>query len=525
MRLHILKGIAVLVLAVVLIFGHNDGQGQIPPAIGSIDTLVVQDTAGDSLTNMGGRIVIVTTADGGIGISFGADTAYFVVDTGAGVADAEKKPVSGNAIFDHLVATYLALAGGKMSGDINFDGTNIDSVGHIHGVDTLARTTIATLNLGGEHGYDFPDDTVGGPTGAILKLDASGNLVWDPAGKAVCGTCAEQYDGHLLTAVDDSLNVDYLGLIATDTDTGMCYIDRILLNAYRDSTDFVGFLMAHQSAGGADTVLCSLYFYRNDSLLHTNVGLVVSGGITATAAVDADSMDMDHLDVDVAAILAAMTVEGDASVAGNLVGIDSLYTDSMVFLNSIYSAAGDINLNSGDIQTVNGLVSGLTGVFGSSLNIPNASDVTTDAEGEIGWDNDDDMLEVYSGNESESVVIPIYRTIQGTLFNPDGLTDSLPIYDVGALQWPGGIEIDSIQVTTSVDGVYALGFIAYSNADPPVLGEWIDTLNVGASDQKANSATFTDAAIEVGKTIYASIPATDIDWVKFTIWFHGKDFN
>jgi hypothetical protein len=156
-----------------------------------------------------------------------------------------------------------------------------------------------------------------------------------------------------------------------------------------------------------------------------------------------------------------------------------------------------------------------------SLEIPNGANPTTDAAGEVAHDSDDDLLETYSTVESESVVLPFHPSFQGCLFNPATLTDSLPMYDVGELQWPGGIEIDSIQVTTSEDGEYALGFIAYSNADPPVLGEWIDTLNVGASDQKANSTTFTDAAIEVGKTIYVSIPATDIDWVKFTVWFHG----
>ena len=110
------------------------------------------------------------------------------------------------------------------------------------------------------------------------------------------------------------------------------------------------------------------------------------------------------------------------------------------------------------------------------------------------------------------------------------LNDSLgmgdtALFGAGTLEWPGGIEIDSIQVTTSTDGVYALGFIAYSNADPPVLGEWIDTLNVEATDQKVNSVLFYDATVEVGKTIYVSIPATDIAWVKFSVWFHGLGHN
>jgi hypothetical protein len=175
----------------------------------------------------------------------------------------------------------------------------------------------------------------------------------------------------------------------------------------------------------------------------------------------------------------------------------------------------------GFAPTASPTFTGAIDASGASLEIPNGANPTTDAAGELAHDSDDDLLETYSTIESESVVLPLHPSFQGTLFNPDNLTDSLPAYDVGELQWPGGIEIDSIQVTTSEDGAYALGFIAYSNADPPVLGEWIDTLNVGASDQKANSTTFTDANIEVGKTIYVSIPATDIDWVKFTVWFHG----
>ena len=91
--------------------------------------------------------------------------------------------------------------------------------------------------------------------------------------------------------------------------------------------------------------------------------------------------------------------------------------------------------------------------------------------------------------------------------------------------YPGGIEIIRAEVQTSEDGAYALKLMYFTAADPPVFSEWIDTLNVGASDQRFASNTFDNSAIAVGQIIYMLTPATDIDWIRWSLTFYVKENN
>ena len=118
------------------------------------------------------------------------------------------------------------------------------------------------------------------------------------------------------------------------------------------------------------------------------------------------------------------------------------------------------------------------------------------------------------------------ETKDALIVSPDLLTDTMSYLTVDANKYPYGIRIDELSCLTSVDGAYALKFMSFTSADPPVFHDWIDTLNVGASDQRVSSITFENqdaSTLDAGQELYILTPATDIDWVKVKIRFHAKE--
>ncbi len=109
---------------------------------------------------------------------------------------------------------------------------------------------------------------------------------------------------------------------------------------------------------------------------------------------------------------------------------------------------------------------------------------------------------------------------QATILNPGEIDDTIPFFYVDSLKYPSGITVLSASVGTSADGVYSLSIKQFSAADPPASsGDWIDTLEVGASDTRKSSTTFEVAAVSVGEFLYLGIPSTAKDWIRVTLVF------
>jgi len=139
--------------------------------------------------------------------------------------------------------------------------------------------------------------------------------------------------------------------------------------------------------------------------------------------------------------------------------------------------------------------------------------------GEVDGDWYTGLTNVYFGD--------VLNTKELLIWNPDIITDTVPIFEADSADYPGGIEIYSVAVQTSEDGTYALKFFSYTAADPPVLHDYIDTLNVGASDQRASSILFEDddsPLIDRGQSMYILTPSTDIDWIKVKYKFFVRDW-
>ena len=162
----------------------------------------------------------------------------------------------------------------------------------------------------------------------------------------------------------------------------------------------------------------------------------------------------------------------------------------------------------------------------TSLEIPAVDNPTTDAEGEIAWDANDDAIEVYMGDEGESALIPAYQAAGGIIIAPDGVNDEIPIMHVDALLYPFGIEIDQVSITIPSDGAYSMVFEEWAG-DPPAAQNDIETVTTGGGDSymEVGGGDIDDAALDADDYIFLHIPATDVDWIHVQVIFHINDGN
>lgn len=149
---------------------------------------------------------------------------------------------------------------------------------------------------------------------------------------------------------------------------------------------------------------------------------------------------------------------------------------------------------------------------------------TTDAEGEMSWDSNDDAFEVYMGDEGESALIPAYQKIDALIFAPDGVNDEIAIMHVDALLYPHGIEIDQVSITLPADAEYSMIFEEWSG-DPPVAQNDIETVTTTATDayMEVGGGDIDDAAIDADDYIFLHVPSTDVDWIHIQVIYHIND--
>lgn len=217
-------------------------------------------------------------------------------------------------------------------------------------------------------------------------------------------------------------------------------------------------------------------------------------------------------------------LNGNVALSGTVDGVDVAAFDADVAADSAdWNAAAD-KFDTNYTQITLATVLGAVDIGGAtSLEIPAVDDPATDAEGEIAWDANDDAIEVFSGDESESVLIPIYNHISIPIVLPDSVQVYVPnliIFKVNALIYPHGIEIDLVSIQLAADAAYSMVIEEWSGADPPVLENIISTVTTGASDTYAEEAPDNDAVVDAGDRIVLNIPTTDVPVVTVEIFFH-----
>lgn len=272
-----------------------------------------------------------------------------------------------------------------------------------------------------------------------------------------------------------------------------------------------------------------------------------------TGDLDVDSVDCNTIDV-AGNITVSGTVDGvdigalNTQLAADTANYDDAWDSVSVWDNLGYSQAtttalGIASFDANDFDVTAGAVSidntnfdladipgGTAGAsafdFGgaTSVEIPNVADPTTDAEGEVAWDANDDAIEVYMGDETESALIPAYQKIDAHIFAPDGVNDQIAIFHVDALLYPFGIEIDQVSITIPADAAYSMVFEEWAG-DPPVAQADIETVSTGATDSYMEDATITNDQVDADDYIFLDIPATNVDWIHVQVIYHVNDGN
>lgn len=444
----------------------------------------------------------------------------------------------------------LRLAGGTMAGDIAMNGNNItggdvvsvDTV--IIGADTLVSEDIPAHELRmivhNASGVTLSKGTpvyISGATGDIPNIDSAtaDNAAAMPARGIVQNDIANGGDGHIVVAggiqklntsiysVHDELYIAATGGFTTTKPTGTNLIQKIgevtRINVNNGEIEIGG-------AGRTNDIpnIASANFWLgNASAVPTAVTMSSDATMDNAGAVTvADSAitygKIDHSDVEGNWLDA--TYEG---VLTNSAGLAAALSDETGAALVVFNENATM-----DTVTLESNVTAESLDVAGELEIPNGANPTTDAEGEIAWDSNDDAIEVYSGDEGESVLIPIYRRISLLIPQPDSLqarSDTICIFHADALMYPFGVEVDQLSMLLEADAIDTVTFLEFSGADPPVFQNLIDTVYTGASDSYAENGSPNDGNLDADDRIFMVLRDIDVPSIFINIIYHVTEGN
>jgi hypothetical protein len=166
---------------------------------------------------------------------------------------------------------------------------------------------------------------------------------------------------------------------------------------------------------------------------------------------------------------------------------------------------------------------------GADLEIPQASPGAPDADGEIEYDFTDGKLVIQHGSahaelggSTDVAVTGLIKSWGGTIFAPDQVNDVITVKAVNSIEFPHGVVITAVYLGISSDTGYVLtvqnfdDFDTINGANPT-----IDAVTYSADTTgEIIDSTPTYATIAAGQIIMISIPATDVDWIHFEIYYY-----
>ena len=378
---------------------------------------------------------------------------------------------------------------------------------------------------------------------SFLGIASTGYLYFSGGGEKIKDITG---DGLTFKTPDSSLSVNYSGsgvaITSSRSDHNHDATYETIANVALIGDDTTNFKTAYgwgdHSAQGYISTLAGLYAFMDRTYFDT------------TTALATDSLFVKYSDSALGAQRATTDASGNTistyylplsggQMTGSIIGTDSLNLDSGLYINDDITITGtvdgvDVSVLGGRFDTNYAEIT-LATVLGAvdaggatSVEIVNSSNPTTNAAGEIAWDSNDDALEVYSGDELESALIPIYQHISIPLVLPDSIQAYVPnliAFKVNALEYPFGIEIDLVSIQLAADAAYSMVLEEWSPADPPVLQNVISTVTTGATDTYAEEAPDTDGNLDAGDRIVLNIPTTDVPVVTVEIFFHVTEGN
>lgn len=190
-------------------------------------------------------------------------------------------------------------------------------------------------------------------------------------------------------------------------------------------------------------------------------------------------------------------------------------------------------ITEGGVAVINATQGGVwTGVHdfgGADLEIPQASPAVPGVDGEIEYDFADGKLVIQHGSahaelgaSTDVAVAGLIRSWGGTIFNPDTINDVMTVKAINSIEFPHGVVITAIYLGVSEDSNYTLTVQNFDDFDTINAGNGtIDTIAyVADTTGEIIDTTPTFATIAAGQLIMISIPATDVDWIHFEIYYY-----
>lgn len=161
----------------------------------------------------------------------------------------------------------------------------------------------------------------------------------------------------------------------------------------------------------------------------------------------------------------------------------------------------------------------------NELTIPTGNDPTTDDDGELALDTNDDALEVYTGGKSS--LIPTVDDKSCSIIDPELINREYKIWHVDADRYPHGVTLINVQIGLEADAAYSMVLEEWSGADPPVYQADVETITTGAADTYAEvtGGDIDNQVLDADDWLFLHIPATDVASVYVKWMFYINEGN
>jgi hypothetical protein len=166
---------------------------------------------------------------------------------------------------------------------------------------------------------------------------------------------------------------------------------------------------------------------------------------------------------------------------------------------------------------------------GGDLEIPQASPAVPAADGGIEVDFTDGKLIMQHGSAhaelagaTDVAMGTLIKSWSATIFEPDSVNDVLTVKAINSIEFPHGVVITAIYLGVSSDTGYVLTVQNFDDFDTiNAANGTIDTVTYSTdATGEIIDSTPTYATIAAGQIIMVSIPATDVDWIHFEIYYY-----
>ena len=398
----------------------------------------------------------------------------------------------------------------------------------------------------------------GVPTAVVMSSDAT----MDNAGAVTVANDSHDHTTTTISALDSTdvtangfsfpsnlaafTSAELAGLVSNETGTGVVVFGTtptfttsiIMGGSTVDATEW-GYLdgvtsdIQTQFSGKQATVT------DGDALTFTGATLDFDGGATpsgdlggtwGTPSVNDDSHNHIYSNIDQTTSANWINQVSDPTGTGSWVfSIAPSFTLVPLFDSAQFD--GNVDIDSLDVNGVSdftgtitvGTVAGAIDMgAATSLEVPNGDNPTVNADGEMAWENDDNLFRTWDGSANRA--IGTVRSKDFEIILPDSVNAYAPLVKfitIDVLEAPFGLKILAINVSTQVSTTDTLGFWEYSSPSDgsPSL---IDTVIISAGVE-ARETTITDSDIATSSYIYIDLSSgTGLDRIGGSVVYYIK---